>query len=301
MPGRLRRIGTGFAGEFEGIALWQSFPDAEIEEIRQQWREHGVLVFRRQSLSEEELLRFSARFGDLEEHPRADWNSRSNAEVLLLSNLRNFAGIEIGGLGAGEIAWHSDQSYKTEPGTGAILYAVEVPERGAATYFANMRLAYAALSDAEKRRIADCLALYDYARRAASYSGQQPDRDEIRRRFPRVTHRLVYADPLSGERSLYLDPLTTAGIVGWPDGEARAVLDALAAHATRDEFVYRHDWRPGDVVMWDNAYMLHRRDPVGEAPRLMKRTTIRLPSDRHVIPWGSVYEGWQRPSERGTS
>jgi len=221
--------------------------------------------------------------------------------VLLLSNLRSFGGVEIGGLGAGEIAWHSDQSYQTEPATGAILYAVEVPETGAATYFANMRLAYAALGDAEKRRIADCLALYDYRRQAASYSGEQPDRDELRQRFPRVTHRLVYADPLSGERSLYLDPLTTSGIVGWRDAEARALLDALSAHATRDEFVYRHDWRPGDVVMWDNGYMLHRRDAVGEAPRLMKRTTIRLPSDRHVIPWGSLYQGRDRLPERRTS
>ena len=290
MQMRLRRISDSFAREVEGISLWQSLSDAEIEEVRMLWRENGVLVFRRQCLSEEELARFSARFGDLEEHPRADWNSRANPKIVLLSNLRNCAGIEIGGLGAGEIAWHSDQSYKTQPGTGAILYGVEVPEGGAATYFANLRLAYAALSNVDKQRIDNCLAIYDYARRAASYSGTQPDKDEIRRRFPRVTHRLVYADPLSGEKALYLDPLTMAGIVGWRDADARALLDELSAHATRDEFIYRHEWRAGDVVMWDNGYMLHRRDAVGEAPRLLKRTTIRLPADRHVNPAGSLYD-----------
>lgn len=280
----------GFACEVDGVELWQQFSDDQIEQIRALWRQHGVLVFRRQSLSEAELAAFSSRFGDLEEHPRADWNSRTDPRIVLLSNLRDFAGSEIGGLGDGEIAWHSDQSYKTAPGTGAILHAIEVPEGGAATYFANLRLAYAALSDTDKRRIDDCLAIYDYGRRAESYSGKQPDPADIRRRFPLVTHRLVYADPLSGARALYLDPLTIAGIVGWQADEARALLDALATHATQAEFVYRHEWRPGDVVMWDNAYLLHRRDPVGGRPRLLKRTTIRLPADRHVNPLGALYE-----------
>lgn len=207
-----------------------------------------------------------------------------------LSNLRNFSGQEIGGLGAGEIDWHSDQSYKTRPGTGAVLYGVEVPKDGAATYFANLRVAYERLSSGLKRRIESLDAIYDYGRRAASYSGQQPDAASIRRRFPLVTHKLVYADPVTGAKSLYMDPLTMSGIVGMTDAQARALLDELAKHATHDEFVYRHEWRAGDVLMWDNATMLHRRDPVGERPRLLKRTTLALPAQWHVIPEGSLLE-----------
>lgn len=283
-------IGGSFAQEIEGLELWQPLSTASVERLRLVWKQAGVLLFRRQSLTETELAAFSAQFGALEVHPRSDWNSASNPNIVQLSNLRNFSGQEIGGLGAGEIDWHSDQSYKTRPGTGAVLYGVEVPKDGAATYFANLRMAYEALSSDLKRLVYGLDAIYDYGRRAASYSGQQPDVATIRRRFPLVTHKLVYADPISGMKSLYMDPLTMSGIVGMPEAEARTLLDELARHATQDEFVYRHEWQVGDVLMWDNATMLHRRDPVGERPRLLKRTTIALPAQSHVIPEGALLE-----------
>ncbi len=282
------KIGSSFAREIQGLQLWRRFDDREMEELRQLWKLHGVLVFRRQSLSEDELASFSARFGDLEEHPRSDWNSTGNKNVVLLSNLRNFEGVEIGGLGSGEIDWHSDQSYKTCPGTGAVLYGVEVPKDGASTYFANLHLAYDALPEAIKRRAEGQRAIYDYARRAASYSGKQPDIESIRKSFPIVTHQLIYADPVSGKKSLYLDPLTMDGIVGWSEQDARQFIDELAAHATQEKFVYRHEWQVGDVLMWDNATTLHRRDPVGQRPRLLKRTTMLLPSRFHIIPVGEL-------------
>jgi alpha-ketoglutarate-dependent taurine dioxygenase len=283
-------IEGSFAQEIKGLQVWQPLSKEHVEKLRLLWKQSGVLVFRRQSLSEDELANFSARFGDLEEHPRSEWNSTSNPKIVQLSNLRNFTGQEIGGLGAGEIDWHSDQSYKTRPGTGAVLYGVEVPKDGAATYFANLRLAYKALSADLKRRIENLHAIYDYGQRAKSYSGQQPDAEAIRRRFPLVTHRLVYADPVSGEKSLYMDPLTMSGVVGLSDDEAFGLLDDLATHATKQEFVYRHEWQVGDILMWDNATMLHRRDPVGERPRLLKRTTISLPAQIHVIPEGALLE-----------
>ncbi len=283
-----KTIGGSFAREVRGFSLWQPMEKSQIEELRRLWKACGVIVFRRQSLSEDELADFSQRFGELEEHPRSDWNSTGNNNIVVLSNLRNFAGKEIGGLGSGEIAWHSDQSYKIRPGTGAVLYGVEVPKDGAATFFANLRLAYEALSAETKLQIESLLATYDYAQRAASYSGAQPDLETIRKKFPIVTHRLVYADPVTGNKSLYLDPLTMSGIVGWPDAKARELIEQLAGHATRPEFVYRHDWQVGDVIMWDNATMLHRRDPVGERPRMLKRTTISLPSKLHVIPEGAL-------------
>jgi alpha-ketoglutarate-dependent taurine dioxygenase len=290
MEFEVRPIEGSFAREVVGLRLWERLGDGAVEALRRAWSGCGVLVFRRQCLTEDELADFSGRFGDVEVHPRADWNSRTNPKILNLSNLRNFAGDEIGGLGAGEIDWHTDQSYKTRPGTGAVLYGVELPKGGTPTYFANLRLAYAALPDATKRRIAGELAVYDYALRTASYSGKQPDPNEIRRRFPPVTHALVNTDPVTGENALYLDPLTMAGIVGWPQAEARKMIGELAAHATQARFVYRHDWRAGDVVMWDNGFMLHRREPVGDAPRLLKRTTMTLPPDRHIVPAGALYE-----------
>ena len=285
-----RPIAGSFAREVVGLRLWEPLRDGDVAALGRLWSQCGVLVFRRQSLGEDEFAAFSGRFGVLEVHPRADWNSRANPNILNLSNLRNFSGEEIGGLGAGEIDWHTDQSYKLRPGTGAVLYGVELPKGGTPTWFANLRLAYAALPDATKRRIAGARAVYDYALRTAGYSGKQPDPDEVRRRFPPVTHALVNADPVTGDKALYIDPLTMAGIVGWPEAEARKMINGLAAHATQARFVYRHDWRAGDVVMWDNGFMLHRREPVGDAPRLLKRTTMALPPDRHIVPEGAPHE-----------
>lgn len=283
-----RPVGDSFAREIVGLGLWEPLDDGFVEALRRLWRAAGVLVFRRQSLTEDELAAFSGRFGELEVHPRTDWISEANPNVLLFSNLRSFSGEEIGGLGAGPIDWHTDQSYTTRPGTGAVLYGVELPRGGTPTYFANLRLAYAALPDGTKERIEDARAVYDYARRVATYSGEQPDADEIRRRFPLVAHRLVNTDPVTGEKALYIDPLTMSGIVGWPEAEAREMLDELSAHAIGPNFIYRHEWRAGDVVMWDNAFILHRRDALGDAPRLLKRTTMALPPDRHIVPKGEI-------------
>lgn len=284
------QIGDTFARRVDGMALWQLQDEDDVAVIRKNWREAGVLVFHRQCLSEEELSTFSSRLGKPEVLRRTEWNSKHNPTIVLITNLRSFDGEELGALGSGEIDWHTDQSYVCQPATGAILHGVEVPPNGTPTYFANLRLAYAELDAETKERIEGCEAVYDYVLRTAGYVGNQPDVEEIRRKYPRVTHPLVNADPISGERALYLDPATMAGIVGWPDDEARAVIDQLIAHVTQDKFVYRHTWQTGDVVMWDNGQMLHRRDPVGNAARLMKRATVQLPADLHRVPSGRYFE-----------
>ena len=286
----VQTIDGSFARQVSGFDTWQELSIEDVEAVRTHWREAGVLVLRRQSISEDELVAFASRFGEPEELKRAEWNSRHNPKVVVLSNLRTTKGDELGGLGAGELAWHTDQSYVANPASGAILYGVEVPADGSPTYFANLRLAYDALPDATKTRIEDAAGIYDYVVRVSGYEGAQPDVDEIRRRFPVVSHRLVYRDPISGAKSLYLDPATMAGIAGWPDDEGRALIAELLGHATRDAFVYAHHWRPGDIVMWDNGFMLHRRDHLGDRPRLMKRATLQLPSDRHVVPHGTLLD-----------
>lgn len=282
----IRPIGTSFAREVLGVRLWEQPDAATVEAIRAAWNEAGVLVFRRQALSERELLGFSAAFGVPERIVRSDWASPACPEVTNISNLKDAEGRAIGGLGAGELAWHTDQSYMTEPATGALLYAVELPAEGGATCWANLRLAWAALPDALKRRIVGLSAVYSYARRQAGY--QQDDRNAaLKPQTPDVLHPLVSRHP--GGEALYLDPSTMTGIGGLPAADGEALLAELAAFATQDRFVYRHEWRPGDVVMWDNGVTLHRRewfDPA--ARRLLKRTTLALPRDRHIVPRGAL-------------
>lgn len=280
-----RALANGFAREIVGFDLWAEQDSATLARLREIWGRAGVLLFRRQAVSEDELVTFSARLGKPEIIVRTDWQSQNRPEVIQISNMKNQAGDAIGGLGAGELDWHSDQSYVANPATGAVLYMVEMPKDGGRTYWANLQLAYAALPEATKQRIAGRRAVFDYLKRQSTYDQEKPMSAELRRKTPPVLHPLVNVHPVTGAKSLYLDPSTTVGIDGLSGTESRALLDELAAHATRPEFVYAHDWQIGDVVLWDNGVTLHRRDPFeARFNRLLKRTTMRLSSDRHVVP-----------------
>jgi taurine dioxygenase len=133
VPLESRVLNGNFACEIVGLRLWERQDDRTIDQLRALWARHPVLVFRRQALSEDELADFSARFGLLERTVRTDWASPVRPEVGLISNLKDAQAKPIGGLGDGEIQWHSDQSYMLNPATGAMLYALELPPEGGAT------------------------------------------------------------------------------------------------------------------------------------------------------------------------
>ena len=280
---------NAFAREVLGAQLWRELSSADYECIQSAWADAGVLVFRRQALSEAELVAFSARFGKPEVIHRADWLSPEHPEVAFLSNLRDNEGNTIGRTGTGDLEWHTDQSYVLKPATGAVLYGVEIPnDGGGSTWWANMRMAYEALPTDIKSAIEGRRAIFDYTKRLAGYDkGSQTVTAEMRKKTPPVTHALVNTHPVTGNKALYLDPETTVGIAGMPGKEAQELLDTLCRLATRPEFVYKHSWQVGDVVMWDNGVMLHRRDRYeSKQRRFHKRTTIALPPDRHIVPSG---------------
>jgi taurine dioxygenase len=284
-----RAIDDSFALEILGLELWRDLDARTIEDLHTLWSRAGVLVFRRQSISEDELAKFSARFGDPEVHVRRDWQSSNQDSVLVLSNLFDREGRAVGGLGSGELAWHSDQSYQPMPATGSFLHGVEIPIGAGCTEFANLRLAHAALPDALKHRAEGKQGRFSYVKRASAYDGKQPSAEELAKMAPDVLHDLVNSHPVTGEASLYLDPGTTVGVAGMAAEQGVALLDELAERAAQPAFVYRHHWQPGDVVMWDNGVVLHRRDEIpADRPRLMKRTTVRLPADRHIVPQGTL-------------
>ena len=281
----IRPIDGGFAHEVAGLELWRSLSAQTVESLRDAWSRHGVLVFRRQALSEEEYAAFGRCFGELDRSVRPDWGSAHGTGVIHISNLRNGQGESIGGLGSGEFDWHTDQSYVANPSTGSMLYMIEMPPAGGGTYWANLKLAWEALPEATKRRIEPLHVVYDYLLRQSTYDDEAPMSEELRRRTPPVSHPLVNVHPVTGERALYLDPVTAAGIEGWPEDESRALLAEIRAHATRPAFVYGHEWQIGDVVMWDNGFLMHRREEFdATALRWLKRTTLFLPPDRHIVP-----------------
>ncbi len=285
-----RPLDDSFACEVVGLHLWEPQDDQTVGQLRHLWTHRPVLVFRRQALSEHELAGFSALFGPLERVVRTDWASPMVPEVGLISNLKDGQARPIGGLGDGEIQWHSDQSYMMNPATGAVLYALELPPEGGMTSWVDLCAAYAGLPDRLRHIVEGRRAVFSYVKRLAGYQGvDRVISEEAKRKTPPVLHPLVHTHPMTGRQALYLDSTTTVGIDGLDDVSGAALLDEIYAFATRPEFVYRHHWRVGDVVMWDNGFTMHRREPFDPAARrLMKRTTIFLSCERHIVPEGSL-------------
>ena len=289
---RLTALQDTFAHEVLDLNLWKDLDERTLNRLRIAWRRHGVLLFRRQSLSESELVRFFSHFGKSEVIVRTDWQSRNRDEVIHISNMKDASGRSIGGLGSGELDWHTDQSYMTDPATGALLYMVEMPNEGGATHWANLQQAYDALNEETRSQIADLEAIYDYAKRQSSYDDEAPLSASLRRKTPPVLHPLVCINPQTRRQSLYIDPSTMVGISGVSAKKGAALLAQLSAHATQPCFVYTHHWQIGDVVMWDNGQVLHRRDHFGEAtPRWLKRLTCQLSPEHHLIPASRLYLG----------
>ena len=286
-----RALHSTLAVEVLGLRLWETLDDATIAGLRDLYSRYGVLVFRRQALSERELADFCAVLGPLERTVRSDWASAAVPEVTVLSNLKDGLGRNIGGLGDGELQWHSDQSYMEKPATGAALYALELPPEGGETFWVDLRAAYAKLPRQLRAQVTGKRGIFDYAKRLAGY-GRDSDQqisDEARRLTPAVTHALVRAHPETGDRSLYLDSTTTIGVDYMDTSSGMALLDEVYAAATRDEFVYAHQWQVGDLVVWDNGFTMHRRTPFDPgARRLMKRMTMNLDKYRHVLPDGRL-------------
>jgi len=289
-----RLLDGSFACEVVGLGLWELLEDGTIERLRDLWAHHPVLVFRRQALSEQELARFSAYFGPLERVVRTEWASPAVPEIGLISNLKDGQARPIGGLGDGELQWHSDQSYIMNPATGAMLYAVELPPEGGTTSWVDLSGGYTALPDRLKDLVDGRHGVFSYVKRLAGYQGvDRVISAEAKRKTPPVFHPLAHTHPVTGRRALYLDSTTTIGIEGMDDATGSALLEEIYGIATRSEFVYRHDWQVGDVVMWDNGMTMHRREPFDPAARrLMKRTTIFLSPERHIVP-----EGWLATEE----
>ncbi len=259
--------------------------DNMIAEIDALWVKHPVLLLRNQLLDEVQQIAFSKRFGEINIHVRTDIRSRSHPEVVMVSNLRLENGDNIGALASGEAKWHTDSCYKSKPDTGSILYALEVPEDGGKTAWANLQLAYEALTDATKTKLKGKRGEYAYNIFNVDIT-KDNDIKDIRTITPDVKHPMVLKQPVSERKGLYFDPLQTYGIEDMDVSESRPLLDELTAHITQPNFIFEHRWRRGDIVLWDNCRVLHRREPFDPmVPRLMKRTTIFLPPERYPVPF----------------
>ena len=289
----IKPIDGSFAREVTGVSLWNGLPADQLEQIRNAWTECGVLVFRRQSLSENEIVEVSAMFGKPQVVHRTDWVSPEHPEVILISNLKDQDNKQIGMPGSNDVEWHTDQSYVANPSTGAMLYAVEIPnDGGGSTWWTNMRVGYDELPAELKAACNGKRAVLSYLKRLAGYNEQAAKvTEEMLRKTPPVAQPIVYSHPVTGNKSLFLDPSTTIGVEGMSDEAGLALVEQLTKACTQPHQVYKHRWQVGDVILWDNACTMHRRDEYeSKQRRFLKRTTIALPEARHIIPRGQKLE-----------
>jgi alpha-ketoglutarate-dependent taurine dioxygenase len=260
--------------------LAQDIDEATFREIERAFHDNIVVVFRRQNLSNERHIEFSRRFGELEIHIVEKYLLPGFPEILLISNVRDDRGEHIGLADAG-FTWHSDTSYRRRPSRCSLLYAKEVPQRDGRplgdTVFANAIAAYEALPERMKERLAGLKAIHRYsARRRVADSPRPKLTQEQVDETPDIAHPIVRTHPYTGRKSLYVTAGECVGIEGIPEDEAVDLIAELDTHCVRPEFLYRHKWQVGDLLMWDNTSSMHLAicDYARSERRLMHRTTV---------------------------
>ena len=262
------------------IDLARDIDDETFREIERGFHDNVVVVFRGQQLSNERHVEFSYRFGELEIHIVKKYLLPGFPEILLISNIRDEQGEHIGLADAG-FTWHTDTSYRRRPSRCSLLYAKEVPHRdGRAlgeTVFANAIAAYEALPETTRKRIDGLKAIHRYsARRRVADSPRPKLTAEQLAETPDIAHPIVRTHPYTGRKSLYVTAGECIGVEGMPEDEGVDLIAELDAHSVRPEFLYRHEWQVGDLLMWDNATSMHLAvcDYALPERRLMQRTTV---------------------------
>jgi taurine dioxygenase len=277
MPITVTPTGAALGAEIDGVDL-RRVSDGDFAALHRAWLDHLVLLFRGQMLSDDEMIAFSRRFGDLDWAPIQENGRRfveGHPEIYVVSNVIE-NGVAIGSLGAGEAVWHTDMSYLEDPPKASMLYAIEIPPAGGNTGFTNMYRAYEALPEALKRRIAGRRVKHDGTYNSGGYvrAGVAPTDDP--RQAPGTCHPIVCTHPETGRKCLYLGRRRNAYIEGLELADSEALLDEVWRYATRDELTWYNQWRVGDVVLWDNRCTMHRRDPFdASSRRIMHRTQIK--------------------------
>jgi len=266
-----------FGAEIQNVDL-RTIDGDDFSSIYRAWLGHSVLLFRGQILTDDDLIAFSKRFGDLDWAPIQESGRRfveGHPEIYVVSNvIKN--GEPIGSLGAGEATWHTDMSYLEDPPKASILYALEVPPAGGNTYFCDMYRAYESLPDELKRHVEGLKLKHDGTYNSGGYLRQGVIAADDPITSPGTFHPLVCTHPETKRRMLYLGRRRNAYIEGLSLPDSESLLDQLWSYTTREELAWHNEWRVGDLVLWDNRCTMHRRDSFdARLRRIMHRTQVK--------------------------
>ena len=290
----VRNTGKHLGAEIQGVDLSQDLDEVAFARIAETFFERQVVVFRGQKLTPAQQIAFTRRFGELEQHVRREHRLDGYPEILRVSNVLDEHGAAIGVQDAGRF-WHSDLSYKSVPSLMSALYALEVPVKDGvalgATSFASTAAAYEALPDDLRRSLQGLRNVHSYRHyRAKNVQAQKDERargeravqehelsEEQLRSVPDVEAPIVRTHPVTGRKCLFINEAHTSRVLGLPEAEGAALLARLCAHIVKPEFRFEHQWRVGDLLMWDNVSVQHKANFDYDLPlrRLMHRTTVR--------------------------
>jgi taurine dioxygenase len=257
----VRRLTGAIGAEVKGVNLNHSLGEGTFATIHQAFLDHCMLVFRGQFLEPEAQTAFARRWGEVLHAPYLKQiEMRDHPDVLAVPNLGKARAFTT------EV-WHSDLSFTPAPPAHSILAAQVLPEAGGDTMFASQYLAYESLSEGMKRLLQGLRACHGGAKLAAVFGNEET--------IPPQSHPIVRTHPETGRKGLYVNRLYTYCVDGLTEAESRGLLDFLLEQISRPEFTYRHQWAPGDVIMWDNRCTVHYAvHDYGDVPRVMHRTTI---------------------------
>lgn len=279
-------LSHAIGAEITGLDLRDDLDRSSVDDIRAAWLDHNVLLFRDQALTPEQHIAFSRRFGALDDHrTRPDEQLPGHPEIFLVTNHPRADGKPSRTRNTGR-QWHTDFSYTRRPALGSLLYCQEIPEKGGDTMFANLTVAWESLSDVMKTMLSPLEAVHDAANIGSYKTRDQAEVQIIRDNNPPIAQPVKRIHPETGKPALYVTESATSHFVGMSEEESRPILDYLFGHSTRDEFTYRHRWRVGDLIMWDNRCTLHRAlmDYSHETDRRhMLRTTLLGEPSGHLV------------------
>jgi taurine dioxygenase len=275
----IRKIDAPLGADVFGFPF-ADFTDEDIAIMRKAWLDRQVLRFRDIDIDDDTQVRFSARLGPFVIHPRQmqEGQHKGKAEILVVSNMKEADGKPAGDLGDGEVSWHTDTWFKEKPPSASILRALKLPPTGGNTYFCNMYRAYETLP-AELKKAIEGLSIHHQAvidGRGDVRMGMTRPASDDPSTWPGVDHPIVRTHGETGRKAMYLGGSPkNQSIVGMPLAEAKALLAQLWRHVGTPDLVWAQEWRKGDMVMWDNRCVMHRRDAFAATEiRLMHRTAI---------------------------
>ena len=278
---------AGFGAETRDVDIAQPMSDAAFAELERAFFAAQVLVLRAQSVTPAQFAAFAGRLGPPQPHVIDQFHHPVDPNILILSNVRK-DGKPTGLQDAGSY-FHTDYSYLQVPARATLLYSIVVPKVGGDTLFANQQAAYDDLPEAMKKRIEPLYGIHHYGNRhdtdEASRTAASPLTEEQKAKMPLITHKIARPHPVTGRKSLYAVNGSSFGIVGMPEDEALDLLDELAAHSTQPKYRYSLKYGVGDVVIWDNASLLHSAtliDP--NDARTLWRITVLEPAPIGMAP-----------------